>query len=151
MLIIASFVLASVSLLAAHTPTVAADAWSDQVLTEHNRARARYAARPLQWNPLLYPGTMQYAQMCRYAHSDAKWQYGENLYASSDPNTGIANAVKAWMDESSKYNYNQPQFSPATDCHAGTVSPQATKYIVCRYNPPGNIPGQFPLNVGRPV
>ncbi|KAF9900766.1 hypothetical protein EC991_006908 [Linnemannia zychae] len=170
MLTIPSFVLASMAFLAAHTSFVAADAWSDQVLMEHNGARARYGARPVQWSAPLYPSTVQYAQQCRFAHSDAQSRYGENLYASSNPNTGIRDAITAWMAEASKYNYNQPGFSGATgqftqvvwknttqvscamaNCPAGAILPQPTKFIVCRYTPPGNFPGQFPQNVGRPV
>ncbi|KAF8990188.1 CAP domain-containing protein, partial [Cyathus striatus] len=30
-----------------------------------------------------------------------------------------------------------------TSCPAGTIFGQASKYVVCRYAPPGNYPGQF--------
>jgi hypothetical protein len=44
------------------------DMWTDQVLTEHNRARARYGARPLKWSAPLHAAVVQYAQMCKFAH-----------------------------------------------------------------------------------
>ncbi|KAF8888246.1 CAP domain-containing protein [Infundibulicybe gibba] len=37
------------------------------------------------------------------------------------------------------------------NCGAGTIFSQASGYVVCRYSPPGNVIGQFPQNVGRPV
>ncbi|PPQ92633.1 hypothetical protein CVT25_007712 [Psilocybe cyanescens] len=137
------------------------DAWSDQVLSEHNKARGRYGAKPLQWSTSLFPPTNQYAQMCKFAHSDAQSRYGENLYASSNLNAGIADAIKSWMAEA----YNHPGYNLATghftqvvwkdttqvacalaSCAAGTIFPiQPSKYIVCRYTPPGNYAGQFAL------
>ncbi|KAK3845549.1 MAG: CAP domain-containing protein [Linnemannia gamsii] len=37
------------------------------------------------------------------------------------------------------------------DCGAGSILPEATTFIVCRYTPAGNISGQFPQNVGHHV
>ncbi|KAH7052529.1 CAP domain-containing protein, partial [Linnemannia elongata] len=147
-----------------------ADAFLVTVLKTHNSARARYGARPLQWNGFLAPRVEQYARMCKYAHSDAQSRYGENLHASIDPNTDMESAMTSWMSEASKYNYNQPGFSSATGkftqvvwknttqvacgiarCPAGAIFAQPSTLIVCRYTPPGNFPGQFPQNVGRPV
>lgn len=45
-----------------------ADVWSNQVLAEHNAARAQYGARPLQWSAGLYPAVLQYAQACKFVH-----------------------------------------------------------------------------------
>lgn len=37
-------------------------------------------------------------------------------------------------------------------CVAGTIFPSVPSYfVVARFTPPGNINGQFPQNVGRPV
>ncbi|TCJ89949.1 CAP family protein [Nocardia alba] len=148
-----------------------ADAWSDQSLTAHNTARAKHGAGPLQWAAQLYPSTVQYANMCVFAHSNSGGQYGENLYATTNPNATAATAVDSWMAEAAQYDYDNPGFSAATghftqvvwknttqvavavaDCPAGTIFPStASKFIVARYTPPGNYQGQFPQNVGRPV
>ncbi|KAF8161394.1 CAP domain-containing protein [Crassisporium funariophilum] len=144
------------------------DVWVDQVLAQHNSARARYGARPLAWNAALYQEALPWAQSCKFGHSAPQGRYGENLYAATG-NPGIADAVNTWMAEASKYNYNQPAFSAATGhftqivwkgttqvacaiaaCPAGAILPAPTKYIVCRYAPPGNFEGQFSQNVGRP-
>jgi hypothetical protein len=76
---------------------VTTDAWSDQVVSSHNQARAQYGAAPVTWNSELYSSTLSYAQGCKFAHrykhffscmatelndyhiSDPQGQYGENL------------------------------------------------------------------------
>ncbi|MEV0339266.1 CAP family protein [Nocardia sp. NPDC050713] len=146
-----------------------ADEWSDRVLAEHNTARSNHDARPLTWSPDTYSAAMEYAQRCVFGHSDTLGRYGENLYISTDLNTGIEDAVAAWMAESSRYNYEQPVFSLGTGhftqvvwrattqvgaasviCPAGTIFPQPSRFIVARYTPAGNVLGQFAENVGRP-
>ncbi|MCP2315121.1 Cysteine-rich secretory protein family protein [Nocardia amikacinitolerans] len=145
------------------------DTWSNQVLAEHDAARAKFGAPPLSWSTDTYSAAMEYAQRCEFRHSDAQGNYGENLYVSTDLNAGIEDAVAAWMAESSMYDYNRPNFSAATGhftqvvwmstkqvgaaavvCAAGTILPQPTMFIVARYTPAGNVLGQFPENVGRP-
>ncbi|MGN2641931.1 CAP domain-containing protein [Nocardia takedensis] len=147
-----------------------ADTWSDQVLTEHNTARADYGARPLTWAANLYPAALHHAQNCRYVASDAAGRYGENLYVSTNPDATIREALTAWMNEATRYDHEAPRYSRRTahftqvvwkattqvtaavaDCPAGTLLPQATRFIVARYTPPGNTPGAFPQNVGRPL
>jgi pathogenesis-related protein 1 len=98
-------------------------------------------------------------------------QYGENLYAGTAATTGINDAVSNWMGEVVNYNYSNPGFSSTTGhftqvvwkatkqvtcalaaCPKGTIfANYASRYIVCRYLPPGNYIGQFAQNVGRPV
>ncbi|GLZ41597.1 hypothetical protein Acsp05_52210 [Actinokineospora sp. NBRC 105648] len=160
---------ACLALVAAAQPA-AADAWSDEVLAQHNTARARCGARPLTWNVALYASTLEHAQSCQFRHSTAAGKYGENLFVSTAPTASIRKAVAAWMDEASKYDYGNPTFSGETGhftqlvwksttqvtaaiaaCPAGTILPIPTTYVVARYTPPGNYLGQFPQNVGRPV
>ncbi|PFH46571.1 hypothetical protein AMATHDRAFT_69529 [Amanita thiersii Skay4041] len=145
------------------------DAWSEQVLANHNAARRQYGAKALTWNAGLYPGTLQWAKTCKFQHSNPQGRYGENLYASTG-NAGIKNAVDSWMAEASRYDYNHPGFSTATghftqvvwksttqvacavaNCPAGTIFSQPSRYVVCRYTPPGNYAGQFQQNVGRHI
>lgn len=146
-----------------------ADPWSDAVLAEHSRARAQYGAGPLSWSPTLYPGTLAWAQQCRFAHSDPGGSYGENLYASTNPETSIRDAMAAWMAEAQQYDYGTPGFSHTTGhftqivwkatssvaaatvtCPAGAIFSRPTVFVVVRYFPPGNVEGLFPQNVGRP-
>lgn len=146
-----------------------ADDLADQVLAEHNNARARHGASPLTWNDGLTAATTEYAKQCKFAHSDPQGQYGENLYASENPDTSVRDATNSWMAEAAQYDYDQAEPSPETghftqmvwksttsvtaavvNCPAGTIFPEASVFVVARYAPQGNVPGQFTENVGRP-
>ncbi|KAH9485645.1 Pathogenesis-related protein PRB1-3 [Psilocybe cubensis] len=145
------------------------DSWMNSVISSHNTNRAAYGASAVTWNANLYPGALSWAQACKFQHSGGN--YGENLYAASGSSNIMADGMKAWMSEASKYDYNNPGFSSATghftqvvwkattqvacasaNCPAGTIFPTLpATYLVCRYSPPGNVMGQFRQNVGRHV
>ncbi|KAK0441343.1 PR-1 protein [Armillaria borealis] len=142
--------------------------WKTSVVRQHNTYRAQYGAAPLTWSDALYPGTSQWASQCKFQHSNGQGKYGENLAAGTGAAYGFSNGLKSWMDEASKYDYNHPGFSSATghftqvvwksskqvacaiaNCKGGTIFQQPSKYVVCRYSPPGNFAGRFAENVGR--
>lgn len=65
-----------------------------------------------------------------------------------------------WYEEHDKYNYSNPGFSSTTghftqivwqnskEMGAGkAVSSSGAQFVVARYQPPGNVRGQFPENV----
>lgn len=94
---------------------------------------------------------------CRLVHSNGP--YGENIAWGSPDLSGI-NAVKLWVDEKQYYNYN------SNSCASGKVCGHYTQvvwknsmrlgcakvkcknkggaFIVCNYDPRGNIVGQRP-------
>lgn len=164
---IAVALLALVGSVASAVPAQA-DTSSDEVLAVVNPARAQYGASPLTWNADLYPSTKQYAEACRFEHSNSQGRYGENLYAGTG-NVGFEDAMRAWMAEAELYDYDRPEFSPETghftqvvwksstriavgiaSCPAGTIFAQPSTLVVARFTPPGNVIGQFAQNVGRP-
>ncbi|KAL0577677.1 hypothetical protein V5O48_004325 [Marasmius crinis-equi] len=143
--------------------------WKQSVVRQHNEYRSRYGAPGLTWSDALYPDTLKYAQQCKFQHSNGGGKYGENLAAGTGNSYGFTNGLKSWMDEASKYDYNHPGFSSGTghftqvvwksskqvacaiaNCRGGTIFQQPSKYIICRYTPPGNFQGRFAENVGRP-
>ncbi|KAF9012629.1 extracellular SCP domain-containing protein Pry1 [Cyathus striatus] len=141
--------------------------WSDQVISAHNDARAEYGADALTWNEDMYIPTLQWSQTCIFQHSN-ETTYGETLYASMAANTTIGDAVKTWIAEAANYDYETPEYSENTgnftqvvwksttqvactmaNCPGGSIFLRPSKYIVCRYTPPGNITGGFAENVGQ--
>ncbi|KAG0284059.1 hypothetical protein BGZ96_011556 [Linnemannia gamsii] len=96
------------------TPMKITDVYSDSVLVAHNRPRVQYGAKPLTWSPELYTSTLQYAKLCKFASSDSRGKYGENLYATTTRVANVAQAVNSWMAQAPNYNYNNPVFSSNT-------------------------------------
>ncbi|HEY9601917.1 MAG TPA: CAP family protein [Allocoleopsis sp.] len=116
----------------------------------------------------------QIASSGKLAHSSTG--NGENLYASYTTAASIAadtlanNAIEAWYNEVSKYDYAKPGFSVSTghftqvvwksSTQVGCGAAKGTKtingklynafYVVCQYAPAGNVQGQFPANVLQP-
>ncbi|KAF8888247.1 CAP domain-containing protein [Infundibulicybe gibba] len=144
------------------------DTWKLRTVMQHNYYRTRYGANQLVWSDALYPATQQWANQCQFRHSGSGGTYGENL-AAGYGEYGFSTGLRDWMKEACAYPPN-PTFSPATGhftqlvwkstgevacamahCESGTIFPQSSKFIVCRYSPPGNYLGRFSENVGRPV
>lgn len=101
---------------------------------------------------------------------------GENIYAYYTTGTSVTadsmanKAIDAWYNEVKLYNYANPGFSAATGhftqvvwkdsiqlgcgLSKGTKTFSGTKYnayyVVCQYNPAGNMAGKFPANVLKP-
>lgn len=95
----------STSAVPTPAPTAVAptgDAFADQVVAQHNAARAKYGANPITWNAALYSATQAYANQCKFQHSSGG-NYGENLAAGTGK-YGIVDAVNGWMSEASAYD-----------------------------------------------
>ncbi len=60
------------------TEAMVAD-WKTEVVRQHNAYRAHYGASALSWSDALYPGTQQWANQCKFQHSNGNGAYGENL------------------------------------------------------------------------
>ncbi|PWY85138.1 PR-1-like protein [Aspergillus eucalypticola CBS 122712] len=131
--------------------------FQSSILDVSNTYRKAHNASNLIWNTTLTQYAMNWAQECKWQHSNGP--YGENL-AFGYPN--VSSAVAAWGDEVQKYNFQEPTgFTEETGhftqlvwretrevgCAAidwgginGTERPQGW-YVVCEYSPRGNIIG----------
>ncbi|KXN92984.1 Cell wall protein PRY3 [Leucoagaricus sp. SymC.cos] len=145
--------------------TLFADQFSDDVLSLHNSNRVHYGASALSYDNNLASGAASYAGQCNWGHSFSGGNYGENLFASGGSGGIIQGAVGLWMDEASRYDYNNPGFSEATGHFTQVVWKSTTTlgcgthvcntgspfglgdwtYTVCRYTPAGNVIGQFEM------
>ncbi|GAA6036493.1 hypothetical protein JCM8097_003533 [Rhodosporidiobolus ruineniae] len=137
----------------------------DAALNEHNRFRALHAAPALTWNQNLADAAGRWAANCVFQHSQgAVGPYGENLASNAGtgqttlPTTTIVNGlIKLWEDEAPDYNPANPVYSHFTQmvwksttelgcvlqvCPPGTLFDAQygnANYLVCEYNPPGNV------------
>lgn len=128
------------------------------ILQSHNQFRAAHQAAALTWNNEAY----EYAQNnannydCSGVLTHTHGKFGENLAA------GFADgpsAVKAWYDEGNTYDYSSANtynhFTQVVwkgsssvgcaykDCRAENWG----LYVVCEYDPPGNVIGEEAANV----
>jgi pathogenesis-related protein 1 len=145
-----------------------------QILSSHNRVRARFHLQPLSWSPSLARFSKQWAnhlkrsngcKMQHRSHSD----FGENLfwaspYHWSDGTSEIqkvnsAFVVNEWAKEIRYYNYQANRCQPGQQCGHYTqivwkdsrkvgcgfsICPDKSQVWVCSYDPPGNWQGQRP-------
>lgn len=150
-----------------------------RALSQHNTYRAMHHAPALTSSDALNSSAQSWANHLAatgtFAHSRTTG-VGENLYVSYstapavDTDTLAQQAVTAWYDEVTVYNYAAPGFSGdtghftqvvwrgSTQLGCGAAEGPATingtryqaRYVVCQYTPPGNVMGQFPENVRQP-
>jgi len=132
-------------------------------LTPHNNARAAVGVGPVTWSTKLQQFAESYAAQragdCRLQHSGGP--YGENIFwGSAGADWKAADAVRSWVDEKQWYNY------ATNSCASGKVCGHYTQvvwrastsigcarvvcrdnrgvFIICNYEPRGNIVGQKP-------
>ncbi|RWS24429.1 hypothetical protein B4U80_02575 [Leptotrombidium deliense] len=138
-------------------------------LSLHNTLRAKHGVGPLTVSRKLEKfAAMRAQQLAKtdiFAHPK-KLAYGENLYYLKGRNPTCADAMNAWYNkEIGLYNWHNPGFSHPTGhftqvlwkatTHVGCASSQSPRtrriYIVCNYDPPGNVHTQFRANVPPPM
>ncbi|GAX74350.1 hypothetical protein CEUSTIGMA_g1799.t1 [Chlamydomonas eustigma] len=142
------------------------------ILTLHNTYRANYQAPPLVWSTTLAQAANNWATRCIFEHSP--YHYGENLAEGYGGATQMAGLWYSW--ECCSYNYSNPGFTaghftqmvwlsttsigcamvgPSYACPSIT-NPGAGPYpganmLVCEYDPPGNIVGEWSMDVLTPL
>ena len=130
--------------------------WSD-ALAKYARSRASTLVREEGLNA---------------GHAGLASGYGENLYWAGSSGTGSAlpsasaaaeRSVKSWYDEIKDYSFSKAAFSPQVGHFTQLVWKNTTEvgcvlyplqgsqwletYVVCNYQAPGNVMGQFQANV----
>jgi uncharacterized protein YkwD len=148
------------------------DKFRQAIVRSHNQLRARHGAPPLTLDDALNAYAQNWAHQLAasrtFRHSAGN--YGENLYyASSSSDIDAAavagGAIDSWYNESKRYRYGSG-FSAATGhftqlvwkgsvrlgCGMARVADGSMNsvYIVCSYDPPGNVTGEFRQNVLPP-
>ncbi|KAH8378041.1 hypothetical protein KR093_008655, partial [Drosophila rubida] len=136
--------------------------FAQEVLNAHNVYRGRHSAPPLVLSTQLSEVATQWAnhllvknRMEHRPNSD----YGENIYWASGGKLNGADVVKSWYNEIKQYNWNRPSFQYNTGHFTQVIWKSSHKlgvgyakkgnniYVVCNYDPPGNLMKNFPSNV----
>eukprot|EP00775_Hariotina_reticulata_P004369 gene4369-4622_t len=156
-------------------PPLTAD--SQGLLIRHNRFRTIHQVPSLTWSSSLALQAAAWVRRCDLA-TEGNAGAGENLYSASgiaeDISTFLTSAVDNWYNSgTSRYDYANPGFSFATGAFTQVVwrnsrqlgcayqvcvdgvsgtswSSSPGTLLSCRYSPPGNVGGQFDVNVPPP-
>uniref|UniRef100_A0A1I8PNM4 SCP domain-containing protein n=1 Tax=Stomoxys calcitrans TaxID=35570 RepID=A0A1I8PNM4_STOCA len=137
-------------------------AFEMECLEAHNKRRALHGCAPLTLNKDLCSLATDWAKhlaKIRTMHHRPHNDYGENLYQLTNRDPTAEDAVKAWYNEISLYKYSKPSFSMATghftqvvwldttELGVGKAKVDNMTFVVCNYNPPGNVMGQYKSQV----
>ncbi|XP_058178513.1 Golgi-associated plant pathogenesis-related protein 1-like [Anopheles ziemanni] len=139
--------------------------FQQQVLDFHNVLRAKHSAEPL----VLDPQICQYAQQWANTLASKKvlqhrtnGKYGENLYALyGKTNVDASQVVNAWYNEVKYYTFGTSQphnfsqvghftalvWKKSRKLGVGIAAKGTNVYVVCNYDPPGNVMGHYHHNV----
>ena len=131
---------------------------SSGVLDFHNQVRARHGAGPLVWSGAVAASAQAWADTCTWGHPGGH-PYGENIAKGHVDQVAAAQAwysevgaVTAVRDNPDLYfkaggHFTAMVWKGTTEMGCGTAACPGGPYHVCRYNPPGNMPGGFAANV----
>ncbi|RDX73473.1 hypothetical protein CR513_46916, partial [Mucuna pruriens] len=133
----------------------------DDYLKAHNAARAEVGVTEMAWDDALAAVAQSYANKrkadCQPVHSGDE-RYGENLVDLPSGDLSGIDAVKYWVDEKAKYDYNSNS-CVGGECHhytqvvwknslllgcAKVTCDNGGTFIVCNYDGPGNFNGEKP-------
>lgn len=137
---------------------VSDEAFSKAILDAHNDKRALHGVSALSWSQSAYDYAQAYADKysCSGSLTHSGGSYGENLAVGYS--SGPA-AVDAWYSEGDDYNYSS---ASTFDHFTAIVWKSTTKvgcaykdcrsnnwglYVICSYDPAGNVVGQGKSNV----
>ena len=133
------------------------------ILERHNLYRVSHRVNEVRWNTGLERHAIEWAK--RLAREDKMYhrqpnRYGENIYWISGGIADPRSVVDAWYGEVKDYNFLKGDFTPGTGHFTQVVwsttreigcgfarSASGGVYVVCNYDPPGNVLGRFAENV----
>lgn len=156
---------------AASTPSSSGNTLStfaQTMLSMHNADRAKHSAAALTWSTTLASAAASWAAGCKWQHTPNN-PYGQNIAAGTASSFGAKDSCTLWYNEVSLYDFAKAQYSDATghftqmvwkgskrlgcaiqECTAsemGLGTQGKAQYVVCNYDPPGNVIGEFGDNV----
>eukprot|EP00111_Clytia_hemisphaerica_P009273 TCONS_00027232-protein len=146
-----------------------AGSFKQQVLDAHNSCRQKHGTPPLQWSDVLAQQAQSWADKIakkgKFEHSPSKLRkgQGENIACAGGKELTGEDAVKMWYDEIKDFNFKNVKYNSkcghfsqmvwvsTTEIGAGKgTAKNGMQFVVCRYNPAGNMLSEFKNNVKPP-
>ncbi|WP_395395478.1 CAP domain-containing protein [Novosphingobium sp. BL-8A] len=156
-------VLAAAAVVASSTrPAVNEAQFQDVVLAVHNRERAAVGSAPLRWSAELARDAGYWADRLAasgvFRHDSSNRAEGENLWMGTRGAYRIEEMVSGWASEKVPLrrmrswqddyhrvgHYTQMVWSGTTAVGCAVSKGGQFEYLVCRYDPPGNVWNESP-------
>nr|XP_017022116.1 protein PRY1 isoform X2 [Drosophila kikkawai] len=137
-----------------------------EVLNASNKFRAMHGCPALTVNPELNKLAQEWANHLRdnnIMQHRPNPKYGENIFLSGGMDVAGDLPVEMWYREMSSYDFNKAEFvaksghftqliwKASKEMGAGVARKADKTWVVCNYNPAGNIVGNFKDNVPRKI
>ncbi len=147
---------------------------ADELVRYHNKARDEVGVGPVEWSPALARFAQEWADEVartgRIGHRPGEGQfaqkYGENIAWGSGGGFDVLTGARSWYEEKESYtpgtpipedfrdfkagHYTQMVWKDSTEIGAGraviqTGDRKGSLFVVCNYNPRGNMVGEKPF------
>ncbi|TYC92522.1 CAP domain-containing protein [Novosphingobium sp. BW1] len=137
---------------------------ADTVLAIHNQERAAVGAAPLRWSPTLARDAQTWARKLAasgtFSHDASNRDTGENLWMGTRGAYRVADMVSGWAREKTALHarvswqanfprvghYTQMIWARTSAVGCALAHSAHHEYLVCRYDPPGNVWNESPYN-----
>jgi pathogenesis-related protein 1 len=151
--------------LASAVIVVTAQTQTEEMVDAHNVVRADVGVGPVSWDDTVAAYAEAYAEKrradCQLLPPTGS-PYAQNIWGANGTDWTAADVVNAWASEKQYYDhatntcsappgescasYTQVVWSNTTTIGCGGVicDGDANTFIICSYNPPGNVEGQTP-------
>jgi hypothetical protein len=140
--------------------------FADRVLAAHNAERGRAGLPPLTWSDELakeargWAATLSRKGALQHSDGESRRGTGENLWMGSAGYFSAEDMVGGFLAERTKFrsgvfpqvsrtgnwsdvgHYTQIIWPVTTEVGCAVVKGEANDFLVCRYNPAGNVVGQ---------
>jgi uncharacterized protein YkwD len=136
------------------------------LLQTHNQYREEVGVYPLEWSQELAASAQNWAEhlaeMKTMEHSESNGEYGENIWSGTKGYFSWEDMVNAWGKEKQYFipnraipnacednwqkcaHYTQLIWQDTKKVGCGLASNDQREFLVCQYNPPGNVRGEQP-------
>ncbi|BFF95585.1 Golgi-associated plant pathogenesis-related protein 1 [Drosophila madeirensis] len=142
------------------------DLFLKEVFTATNKCRVLHGCPALTINNDLNRIAQEWANHLRdknVMEHRPNPKYGENIFLSGGMDVTGDLPVDMWYREINSYNFDKAEFTPTSghftqliwkgckEMGSGVARKADRTWVVCNYNPPGNVVGQFKDNVPRKI
>ncbi|WP_226637764.1 CAP domain-containing protein [Novosphingobium profundi] len=141
--------------------------FADTVLAIHNQERAAVGAAPLRWSPRLARDAQGWAQRLAatgtFSHDTSNHDTGENLWMGTRGAYRVQDMVSGWAREKTALrartswqanfprvgHYTQMIWARTSAVGCALAQSAHHEYLVCRYDPPGNVWNESPYTTAE--